>query len=209
MSPGPLQQRTDDELLTLVQAGDEAAFQELMGRNASASFRLAVSILRDRQEAEDAVQDSYWNAWKALGQFQRESKFSTWISRIVANQCLMRLRKSRRAKFLYLDDAGEEGEQVRREIPSSAPSPEGELGKKEMAAMVRREAARLPPLLRDVLILRDLSEVPMEEVSRRLGINLLAAKTRLNRARAELRRRMERHWPGGGHACYSTVNGTS
>src|SRR5450631_4465037 len=93
---------SDDDLLTLAQARNEAAFAELMRRNSSSSFKLALSIVKDRQDAEDEVQNSYWNAWRYLGQFQRGSKFPTWISRIVINHCLMRLRKARRANFLYL-----------------------------------------------------------------------------------------------------------
>ena len=185
----------DDELLTLVQEGDQAAFEELMRRNSSTSFKLAISILRDRQEAEDAVQDSYWNAWRAVGKFQRESKFSTWISRIVTNQCLMRLRKARRASFLYLDDGDAEGGVGRLEIPDAGPTPETELGNTELAVILRQEVGKLPPLLRDVLMLRDLSELPMPEVAERLGITIMAAKTRLVRARSELRRRMEKYQP--------------
>ena len=193
MSTTALPELCDDELLTLVQERDQAAFEELMRRNSSASFKLAISILRDRQEAEDAVQDSYWNAWRAVGQFQRESKFSTWISRIVTNQCLMRLRKARRASFLYLDDGDAEGGVGRLEIADAGPTPETEVGDKELSAVLRQEAGKLPPLLRDVLMLRDLSELPMPEVAERLGINIIAAKTRLARARAELRRRLEKH----------------
>jgi RNA polymerase sigma-70 factor (ECF subfamily) len=190
-----LQELCDDELLTLVQEGDQAAFEELMRRNSSSSFKLAISILRDRQEAEDAVQESYWNAWRAVGKFQRESKFSTWITRIVTNQCLMRLRKERRASFLYLDDRDAGGEVGRLEIADSGPTPETELGNTELAVILRQEAGKLPPLLRDVLMLRDLSELPMPEVAERLGITLMAAKTRLARARSELRRRMAKYQP--------------
>jgi RNA polymerase sigma-70 factor, ECF subfamily len=192
ISPTALQEQCDDDLLTLVEQGDQPAFEELMRRNSSTSFKLAVSILRDRQEAEDAVQDSYWNAWRAVGKFQRESKFSTWISRIVLNQCLMRLRKSRRENFLYLDSGDPEGSLERLELPDTGPNPETALGSRESAKIVRQEAAKLPPLLRDVLILRDLNELPMPEVAERLGITVMAAKTRLARARTELKLRIER-----------------
>jgi RNA polymerase sigma-70 factor, ECF subfamily len=203
MSTTALPELCDDDLLTLVQERDQAAFEELMRRNSSSSFKLAISILRDRQEAEDAVQDSYWNAWRAVGQFQRESKFSTWISRIVTNQCLMRLRKARRASFLYLDDGDAEGGVGRLEIADAGPTPEAATGNKELSAIVRQEAGKLPPLLRDVLVLRDLSELPMPEVAERLGINIMAAKTRLARARAELKRRMEKRQTPGTNASRS------
>jgi RNA polymerase sigma-70 factor (ECF subfamily) len=191
----PLSQLCEDELLTLAQEGHQGAFEELMRRSSSSSFKLALSILRDRQEAEDAVQESYCNAWRAVGKFQRESKFSTWISRIVTNQCLMRLRKARRANFLYLDDGDPEGGVGRMEIPDAKPTAEAELGDTQLALILRQEARKLPPLLRDVLMLRDLDELPMPEVAARLGITIMAAKNRLARARSELRRRMAKYQP--------------
>jgi RNA polymerase sigma-70 factor (ECF subfamily) len=180
----------ENDLLSLVQAGDPAAFEELMRRNSSSSYKLALSILRDRQEAEDAVQDSYCNAWRAIGSFHRDSKFSTWLCRIVTNQCLMRVRKLRRAKFLYLDDQTED--RTRLELADQHPTSEAALQEKEMHAQVRSEAAKLPPKMRDVLELRDLQQLPMSEVASRLDISVLAAKARLNRARMELRRRIDK-----------------
>ncbi|MFN0165641.1 MAG: sigma-70 family RNA polymerase sigma factor [Bryobacteraceae bacterium] len=185
---------SDDQLLTLAQDGDETAFAELMGRNSSSSFKLALSILKDRQEAEDEVQNSYLNAWRYLGRFQRDSKFSTWISRIVINQSLMRLRKRRKANFLYLDEGAANGGAGVMELPARGQNPEAELGSKEMSAILRREIRRMPPTLRSVLALRDLDELPMEDVAVRLGITLVAAKSRLMRARAELKQRLERQF---------------
>jgi RNA polymerase sigma-70 factor (ECF subfamily) len=185
---------SDDQLLTLAQDGEEGAFAELMSRNSSSSFKLALSILRDRQDAEDEVQNSYWNAWRYLGRFQRDSKFSTWISRIVINQSLMRLRKARKASFLYLDAGAASGEVGVMELPDRAPTPEAELGGKEMSTILHREIRRLPPILRTVLVLRYLEELPMDDVAARLGITLVAAKSRLMRARAELKKRLERQF---------------
>jgi RNA polymerase sigma-70 factor (ECF subfamily) len=184
---------SEEELLTLAQERDENAFAELMKRNLSASFKLALSILKDRQEAEDEVQNSYWNAWRYLGQFQRGSKFSTWISRIVINHCLMRLRKARRASFLYLDEGAAEGEVRQIELPSGEPTPEVECGNAETSGILQREIRRLPPLLRNVLVLRDLEELPMDDIAGQLGISIVAAKSRLLRARMELRRRMSQN----------------
>jgi RNA polymerase sigma-70 factor (ECF subfamily) len=192
----PMRELSDDELLTMAQGKDEAAFAELMSRNSSTSYKLALSILKDRQDAEDEVQNSYWNAWRYLGQFQRGAKFSTWMSRIVINHCLMRLRKARRASFLYLDDGTADGEVRAMELPDQKATPEAELGKREMSAILNREIRRLPPLLRDVLVMRDLKELPMDDVAERLGISMVAAKSRLLRARRELRQRIERQFPG-------------
>lgn len=183
---------SDDELLTLAQQRNEAAFAELMSRNLSTSFKLALSILKDRQDAEDEVQNSYWNAWKYVGRFQRDSKFSTWMSRIVINQCLMRLRKDRKASFLYLDEGPVESGFVYMELADRGSTPEAELGDKEACAILHREIRRLPPLFRSILVLRDLNELAMSDVADQLGISIVAAKSRLMRARMELRRRMTR-----------------
>ncbi len=181
----------DDELLTLVQSGDQNAFEELMRRNSSSSMKLALSILKDRQEAEDAVQESFFNVWRAIGGFQRESKLSTWISRIVTNQCLMRLRKTRRAEFIHIDDGAADGEIAQLQLPDPNPTPESGLAHRQTAELLQQEVAKLPPILRDVLVLRDLRQVPTSEVACRLGISLAAAKARLVRARTELRNRIQ------------------
>lgn len=184
---------TDEELLGLARNGKEAAFAELMLRTSSSSLKLALSILKDRQEAEDEVQNSYWNAWRFVGQFQGESKFSTWLSRIVINQCLMRLRQERKASMLYLDDGAPGGQVASWEVADRRPSPEMELARRELSAILHREVRRLPPLLRGVLMMRDLEELTMDEIATRLGITVMAAKSRLLRARLELRNRMVRY----------------
>lgn len=193
----------DDELVIRAQESDQAAFGELMRRTSSASFKLAVSILRDRQEAEDEVQNSYLSAWRHIPQFQREAKFSTWMSRIVVNQCLMRLRKLRAANFLYLDDevSTEDGGR-QRELTDVRATPERSLGNKELSDVLQREIRRLPPLLRDVLVLRDVEELSSEEVAGRLNVSTSAVKSRLLRARRLLRDCLEKH---GGRAGMATL----
>ncbi len=182
----------DDELVRCAQQGDQAAFSELTRRNYSSSFKLAVSILRDWQEAEDEVQNAYWKAYQHIGQFQQDAKFSTWMTRIVVNQCLMRLRQVRRANFLYLDDTLIGEERGTLELVDRGDSPEDQLGTKELGALLKQEIRRIPPLLRSVFLLRDVNELPMAEVADRLGISIAAAKSRLLRARIELRHRLEK-----------------
>ena len=182
-----------DELVIRAQNHDEVAFAVLMSRTSSASFRLALSILRDRQEAEDQVQNSYVKAWRHMGQFQREAKFSTWMTRIVTNQCLMRLRQLRRASFVHIDDRDEAAGNHAQELADHSESHETALGDLELSGIIRREINSLPGILRNVLMLRDVNELPMVEVAERLNISLSAVKSRLLRARAELRNRLERH----------------
>ncbi|MFM2124390.1 MAG: hypothetical protein RL328_841 [Acidobacteriota bacterium] len=187
----PWAELDESELVTRAQQRDEAAFAELMRRNTSPSLRLAISVLKDRQEAEDQLQTSFLKAWTGLTNFQSESKFSTWFRRIVLNQSLMRLRSVRRAKLQSLDDHGEDDRPM--EPASSGLSPEEDLRRNQMHARLRAEIRKLPPLLRDVLELRDLRELPTETVAEMLGISEAATKSRLARARAMLRDRMERH----------------
>ena len=188
-----LTQASDEELIALAQQRDEAAFEELMRRNSNSSFRLALSILKDTQDAEDEVQNSYLSAWRSIERFKGESRFSTWMTRIVTNQCLMRLRSLRRSKLVYMDDerVGQD-QQPLMQLADPGQSQESNLGSKELSQVVRREIAKLPPLLRDVLVLRDLDLLPTEEVAQKLGISAAAVKSRALRARVELRDRMER-----------------
>jgi RNA polymerase sigma-70 factor (ECF subfamily) len=187
------EQRADDELVVLSQQGDGLAFSELIRRNRSACAKLAYSILGNRQDAEDEVQNALWKAYEHIGQFQRDAKFSTWLTRIVVNQCLMRLRQARRARFVYLDDVMIGEEPGTLELRDSRAGAEHELGRKEVYEVLQREIRRIPPLLRRVFVLRDVQQLPMPEVARELGISVAAAKSRLLRARAELRARMGKH----------------
>jgi RNA polymerase sigma-70 factor (ECF subfamily) len=183
----------DEQLVDLAQGGNDRAFAELVERHHNSLMKLALSILRDKSDAEDEVQNACWKAFEHLRQFNREAKFSTWLTRIVVNQCLMRLRQAKRAKLFYMDDTQLGDEVVTLELKDDGPTPEDELGRSEVAKVVQGEISRIPPLLRNVFILRDVQQLPMQDVAERLGISIAAAKSRLLRARMELRERMTRH----------------
>jgi RNA polymerase sigma-70 factor, ECF subfamily len=183
----------DDGLVSLCQQGNQAAFDELMRRHQVSAMKVAVSIVRDRQDAEDEVQNAFWKAYEHINQFQRDAKFSTWLTRIVVNQCLMRLRQLRRARFAYIDDS-ESDDVAAADLKDLRPSPEMLLGVTEIAKVLDQEIKHTPPLLRHVFLLRDVENKPMPEVAESLGISVAAAKSRLLRARAELRQRMRRHY---------------
>lgn len=183
----------DEELVVAAQQGDNAAFSELMRRHYQSALKLATSILRDRQDAEDEVQNACWKAYEHLVQFHQDAKFSTWLTRIVVNQCLMRLRQSRRARLLYLDDAKIGDEVGTLELPDHQATPEQELGQMEVGEVLQREMRLIPPLLRNVFLLRDVQQRPMTDVAEELGISVAAAKSRLLRARQELRQRLAKH----------------
>lgn len=184
---------TDSELVRLCQQGDQRAFGELIRRHQTSAMKVALSIVRDKLDAEDEVQNAFWKAYQHIGQFQLDSRFSTWLTRIVVNQCLMKLRQARRAKFTYLDDPPPGEAILPLELKDFRQSPEERLAQLEVARVLQHEIHRTPPLLRNVFLLRDVEQRPMTEVAERLGISVAAAKSRLLRARAELRERMERH----------------
>ncbi len=195
-----LADRADEDLVRLSQQGRQDAFAELIRRNSSSAFKLALSILKERQEAEDEVQNAFWKAYQHIGQFQLDAKFSTWMTRIVVNQCLMRLRQTRRARFLFLDDTLIGEDRGTLELVDSTRGPEAEVGGKELSTILQREIRRIPPLLRNVFVLRDVDELPMPLVAERLGISVAAAKSRLLRARLELRNRLQKHCGPSGAA---------
>lgn len=183
----------DEPLVDMAQSGNDQAFAELVERHRNSCLKLALSILRDKSDAEDEVQNACWKAFQHLAQFNREAKFSTWLTRIVVNQCLMRLRQAKRAKLFYMDDVQVGEDIVTLELRDEGLNPEQTLGKSEVASVVHREIDRIPPLLRKVFILRDVRQLPMEDVATQLGIGIAAAKSRLLRARLELRTRMSKH----------------
>jgi len=193
--PYPLAEVEEAELVGRAQRRDQEAFAELMRRNTSTSLRLAISVLKDRQEAEDQVQTSFLKAWTGLGGFQSEARFSTWFRRIVLNQSLMRLRVVRRSKLQSLEETinSDGSSRSRVDPPSLDASPEASLEQNQIHVRLRHEVRKLPPLLRDVLELRDFMELSTEDVAEKLGISVPATKSRLARARAMLRDRMERH----------------
>jgi RNA polymerase sigma-70 factor (ECF subfamily) len=185
--------RSDQALVELARGGDQDAFGELIRRHRQKCVDLATFFLRNRGDAEDEVQNAFWKAYAHLDQYHGEAEFSTWLSRIVANQCLMLMREKRRARFIYLDENADGQDGPPSELPACGPDPEGELACHQIARTLRTEVGRIPPLLRNVMVLRDIEELPMPDVAERLGISVPAAKSRLLRARTELRQRMRRH----------------
>jgi len=195
---------SDIDLVDLAREGDKQAFGELVKRYHHRCVSLASCILQDRGEAEDEAQNAYWKAFEHLDQFQGDADFSIWLSRIVVNQCLMFMRAKRRTRFLYLDAGipGYPGASI--ELPSWKLDPEGEVGRQQVREVLKREIQCMPALLRNVLLLRDVEELPIAEVANRLGITVPAAKSRLLRARLELRQRLLRHCSSSGHVSLTT-----
>jgi len=179
------------ELVELARQGNTHAFGELFRQNYNACLRRARWMIRNRSDAEDEVQNACWKAFQRLDQFRGEGTFSAWLSRIVENQCLMRIREERQLRFLHLDEAS--ASNIRIELVAQMMDPEDELGDQKLDRLMQKEISRIPPTLRNVMVLRDVAELPMPEVAARLGLSVPAAKSRLMRARVEMRARLSKH----------------
>ena len=182
---------SDEVLVELARSGDGLAFGELVRRHSAACLKRATLMIRNRGDAEDEVQNAFWKAFLRLNQFRGEGSFGAWLSRIVENQCLMRIREQRNLRFVYLDEPTESD--VRLELVGQVADPEGQLGSCEVAALLRRETSRIPPLLRNAVLLHDLDQLSVTDVAVRLGLSVPATKSRLKRARTELRERISKH----------------
>jgi len=182
---------SEQELIELARQGASDAFGELINRHYKVCLKRASSLIRNPTDAEDEVQNACWKAFERLAQFRGEGTFAAWLSRIVENQCLMRIREDRQAHFLYLDQSTEAN--VRVELVAQVPGPEDTLGDEELEYLLQKEISHIPPLLRNVMLLSDVERLPMPDVAARLGVSVPAAKSRLGRARVELRARLKKY----------------
>jgi len=190
--------REDEHLLVnAAKGGDVAAFEELVNRYEGKILRLTRNITGNREDAEDAMQDAFLNAYAHLDGFQQDSRFYTWLVRIAANEALMRLRK-RRPGQLSLDEPIEgDGDLMPRELEDWRPNPEREYAKAELQALLGEVIEKLEPEFRIVLVLRDIEELSTQETAEALGISVPNVKSRLLRARLKLREKLNRHFRQG------------
>src|SRR6202790_4102850 len=191
--------REDEPLLVAAaKSGDAAAFEELVNRYERKIFRLTMNITRNREDAEDAMQDAFMKAYSHLATFQEDSRFYTWLVRIAANEALMRLRK-RRPNQISLDEPVEgEDDLMPREIQDWGPSPLQRFAQTEMKEILTTAIEALEPDFRTVFVLRQVEELSTEETSKALGISVPAVKSRLLRARLKLREKLDRYFRQGG-----------
>jgi RNA polymerase sigma-70 factor, ECF subfamily len=180
----------ESALLAGLRAGDDDAFARFVRAYIGPMRAVARRILSNDEDADDAVQEAFLSAFKAIGNFAGQSRLSTWLHRIVVNAALMKHRSLRRAPERSIDDLLPQfladGHHSRPDV-SWLRSPEEVVASGELRAVVRQSIDRLPETYRTVLILRDIEELPTEETARLLGININAVKTRLHRARLALR----------------------
>lgn len=177
----------DRSLARSVAAGDRAAFERLMRRYNRRLYRLARATLRDDAEAEDALQDAYLAAYRSIGQFRGDAALGTWLSRLVLNECLGRLRRSsRRQNVLPMVGALHEID-IDAMVQDDRPRPEEALARREIRELLERKIDALPDAFRAVFVLRSVEEMSVEETADCLGIPEATVRTRHFRAKSLLR----------------------
>ena len=190
----PVEIHPDVALVERAKAGDQAAFETLVKQYERQIFRTALHITQNREDAEDITQDVFVKAFTKLDQFQGNSKFSTWLVRIAVNERLMRLRKRKTSKTVSMDQDVETGEgSIPRDFAEWRPNPEQNYNQAELAEILRKTIAGLPPGFRTVFTLRDIENLSTEETAEALGLSVPAVKSRLLRARLQLRERLSRY----------------
>jgi len=184
--------------LALVQAakqGDVSAFEQLVKRYDRNIFRIAQHITQNREDAEDVVQDAFLKAYENLEQFQGNSKFYTWLVRIAVNESLMKLRRRKTSKTVSMDEDVETEEgSMPREFADWSPNPEQQYGQSELGDILRKTIQGLPTSFRTVFVLRDVEGLSTEETAEMLSLSIPAVKSRLLRARLQLRERLNRYF---------------
>jgi RNA polymerase sigma-70 factor (ECF subfamily) len=190
--------REDEHVLVAAaKSGDTAAFEELVSRYERKIFRLTMNITRNREDAEDAMQDAFLKSYSHLKNFQGDSRFYTWLVRIAANEALMRLRKRRPNQFSLDEPVEGDEELMPRELRDWGPGPEQRFAQTEMREILSSVIDELEPDYRTVFVLRDIEELSTEDTASTLGISVPAVKSRLLRARLKLRQKLDRYFQQG------------
>ncbi len=203
----PVSDQADtDESVLVAQSreGDTRAYGELVRRYEGKIFRLAQHITQNREDAEDVLQESFLKAYEHLDQFKGDSKFYTWIVRIAVNQALMKLRRRKTSKSVSLDEQIDTGEDtVAREIAAWEENPEERYSREELGTILDEAVQSLEPPYRSVFVLRDIEELSTEETAEALSLSIPAVKSRLLRARLQLREKLTRYFKRKGDDAFA------
>lgn len=182
-------------LVQAAKSGDLGAFEQLVKLYDRNVFRIAQHITHNREDAEDVVQDAFLKAYENLGQFQGQSKFYTWLVRIAVNEALMKLRRRRPDKIVSLDENIEtEEDSMPREVADWSPNPAQLFDQAQLKEILGKVIQGLPAGFRTVFVLRDVEGLSTEETAEALGLSIPAVKSRLLRARLQLRERLNKYF---------------
>jgi RNA polymerase sigma-70 factor (ECF subfamily) len=186
----------DAILVQRTQGGDNRSFDELVRRYREKVYRLAFKILRHEDDAAEALQDAFLSAYRGLKNFKAESTFSTWLYRITTNAALMKYRKRREGHISLEQSQSRDAEVHPIELADWSAIPDDQLEDRETWEVLMEAVDRLPEDLRLVFYRRDWLEESNAEVADALGLTVAAVKSRLHRARIQLRDRLNRHFAG-------------
>jgi len=183
----------DEVLVKRAQQGDTAAFDELVRRYTSIVYRVLYKILRHEEDTQDALQDTFVSAYRALPRFRQDARFSTWIYRIATNAALMKAR-ARKHNLVSLDHPTEDPDaQSAWELPDWSATPDEEIMTGETRRIMEDAIQALPPEQRAAFVLHDIQDLSSAETAQAMGITVSAVNSRLHRARVFLRDRIGRH----------------
>lgn len=187
----PVDEPPDIELLGRIMAGDERAYEQVMRRYNQRMFRVVRSVVQDREEAKDVMQEAYINAFTKIKSFKGPQGFGAWLMKIAFNQALMRLRKQRLwSQRFCRDDVDEIA--AATEYPSQHSQPEKNLANHQLRQLTERAIDELPANFRTVFILRAIDQLSLEETSQVVGIPVETVKTRFHRGRKLIRQKLSK-----------------
>lgn len=188
----------DAALVARLQAGDEAAYAQLIEENAARVYRLALRMMGNEADAEDVLQETFLSAFKSMDQFEARSSLSTWLYRIASNAALMRLRR-KEPEQVSVDEPIErdDGDLLPRQFFDFCCLPEDDYLRDEARQEMARAIDELPTTLRSVFVLRDIEGLSTDETAAALNLSVPAVKSRLMRARLKLRERLSIYFSQG------------
>jgi RNA polymerase sigma-70 factor (ECF subfamily) len=194
----------ESALVARAKSGDMDAFSELVTHYERRVFRMAKQITQNDDDAEDVLQETFLKAYTHLDNFQGNSKFYTWLVRIAVNEALMKLRKRRSDRTVPLDEPINTGEdEMVREIAVWDENPEESYSREELSTVLNDAVQSLKPAYRTVFVLRDIEELSIEETAEALNLSISAVKSRLLRARLQLREKLTRQFKKKGDDAFA------
>jgi RNA polymerase sigma-70 factor (ECF subfamily) len=192
-SPDRLVAQEDAALVAGAKTGDTQAFELLVQRQEGKIFSLAQRMTRNREDAEDVVQQSFQKAFIHLKKFEGESLFSTWLTRIAINEALMLLRRKRGSREVPIESNTEDETALPLDVPDAGPNPEDSCLQREQERILSAAVNELTPGMRKAIELRELGELSTGETAQVMGLSIGAVKARVFHGRRKLRQTLKRY----------------
>jgi len=185
----------DESLIGLIaEGGDEGALNEILRRYRERIYRTALKVTNNHSDAEDVVQEVSLTIYRKAHTFRTDSKFSTWLYRLITNEAISKLRKNKRERTVSLDDYmprfDDDGHHAERPVIDWSQEVEKKVADKELKTIIESAMQELSPLDRTVIVLSEIEELTNPEIGNVLGLSVLAVKGRLHRARLYLRSKL-------------------